>query len=248
MTSVINRQQLNRENCTILYDASLISTPESKIFTPDYWQGKGALRAVSKGRGAAWFIEQEGDCRVLRHYRRGGLVARFNRDIYLGWLAGATRSLAEWDLLCWMFAQQLPVPRPVAAQACWKSPRLLGLYQAAIIVQAIPGSQNLSDYLMGQKLDASGWQAIGKTIACFHQKGIDHSDLNASNLLLDKQHNIYVIDFDKCQRRTAGDWQQHNIQRLKRSLDKFRQQSDGFAFSEDNWNSLVNAYKKNLSL
>ncbi len=96
----MNRQQLNRENCTILYDASLISTPEGKIFAPAYWQSQGALQTVSKGRGAAWFIEQEGDCWVLRHYRRGGLVARFNRDIYLGWRAGATRSLAEWDLLC----------------------------------------------------------------------------------------------------------------------------------------------------
>ncbi len=147
-----------------------------------------------------------------------------------------------------MFEQQLPVPRPVAAQACWKSPRLLGLYQAAIIVQAIPNTQNLSDYLMGQELEASGWQAIGKTIARFHQKGINHSDLNASNILLDMQKAIYVIDFDKCQRRAAGNWQRQNIQRLKRSLDKFKQQFEGFAFSEDNWNSLVNAYKKNLSL
>ena len=53
---------------------------------------------------------------MLRHYRRGGAVARLSGDAYLWTGAGRTRSFAEWRLLRQLRRWDLPVPRPIAAR------------------------------------------------------------------------------------------------------------------------------------
>ena len=246
MTSVINRQQVNQKNCTILYDASLISTPDSQIFTPAYWQTQAQVQPVSQGRGAAWFINQGEKNWVLRHYRRGGLPAKLNRDIYLGWRAAQTRAIQEWNLLVWMFERELPVPRPIAAQASWPGTKFSALYRADIIVQTIPHTQNLSDSCLVRPLDENVWQAIGRCIARFHQQGIYHSDLNASNILLNQQSDVFLIDFDKSEQRSKGGWQQQNLQRLLRSLKKFQHKHKKFNFTPENWQALYKAYQQSF--
>ena len=53
---------------------------------------------------------------VLRHFHRGGLVGRLNRDLYLRVGAPRCRAFREFDLLADMHVQGLPVPLPVAAR------------------------------------------------------------------------------------------------------------------------------------
>ncbi len=205
------------------------------------------MQPVSQGRGAAWFINQDEKNWVLRHYRRGGLPAKLNRDTYLGWRAAQTRAIQEWNLLAWMFERDLPVPRPIAAQTSWLGAKITALYRADIIVQAIPHTQNLSDICLARSLDDDVWQAIGRCIARFHQQGIYHSDLNASNILLNQQADVFLIDFDKSERRSQGAWQQQNLQRLLRSLNKYQSQNSQFHFTADNWRELYQAYEDFLS-
>src|SRR5262249_47114748 len=86
-------------------------------FEPRYWISRGAIVGQHAARkGAALVFEQQGRRYVLRHYRRGGLAARFSHDDYLWMGEGRTRSLAELQLLLRLHAAGLPVPRPIGAR------------------------------------------------------------------------------------------------------------------------------------
>ena len=84
---------------TILFDAELSPQVSPDWFVPDYWQEKDALRMQSGGRGGVAIIATPvGEC-VLRHYRRGGLVASVMGDRYLWTGAERSRPFMEFRLL-----------------------------------------------------------------------------------------------------------------------------------------------------
>ena len=195
----------------VRYDASRISLPGPFLFDPSSAQ----LEAEAVGQGgrqAAWFVKGEFGSGVLRHYRRGGLMARINADHYFWTGASATRSFAEFDLLQSMVAQGLAVPRPIAA-AYWRH-RLS--YRAAILVERIPGVLPLVSVL-----DQARHKAVAGAIYAMHEAGVWHSDLNAYNILVDEAGKVWIIDFDKCHRRDLSlERRQANLLRLRRSLEK----------------------------
>ena len=204
----------------ILFDRTQVRQPEPGWFDPDHW-GIAAQRVSDGGRGGAWFIDfGQGDA-LLRHYLRGGLVARFSRDRHLWRGIQRVRSFTEFRLLRTLRARKLPVPLPFAA---WY--RREGLhYRAAILMQRLPGVRSLAE------LAAAGeapWDAAGQLIARFHRAGLDHADLNAHNILFesslsDEQGRGWMIDFDRSQLRIpATRWRVANLERLQRSLRKRR--------------------------
>lgn len=210
------------------YDASRISSPDSSLFDPSSPQLK-AQAVEQGGRRAAWFVQGEFGEGVLRHYRRGGLMARINADRYLWAGASATRSMAEFDLLQFMLNQGLSVPRPIAA-AYWRQ----GLvYRAAILVERIPDVQPLA-----RVLERADHQAVAKAIYAMHEADVWHSDLNAYNILLDEAGKVWLIDFDKCHRQELSqERRQANLLRLRRSLEKVAD-SAGLLW----WDELSRAY------
>jgi 3-deoxy-D-manno-octulosonic acid kinase len=208
------------------------------LFDPDYWQGQKQLTAVQGGRGAAWFVGPAGHW-VLRHYRRGGLIARISRDLY--WWNGeqAVRSFAEWQLLEILFAKGLPVPQPVAAHY-----RRFGLaYRCDLITQRLPNTRSLTRSLQTAALGEDIWRKIASVVAQLHRHGADHADLNAHNILLDDKDEVSVVDFDRGRLRTAGSWQQHNLQRLHRSLLKVSTGLPPERFSPLQWSWFLAAYR-----
>ena len=215
-----------------------ISESPGRLFDPDYWQSQIQLTAVQGGRGAAWFAGPSGQW-VLRHYRRGGLMARISRDLY--WWNGeqAVRSFAEWRLLEILYAKGLPVPRPVAAHY-----RRSGfVYRCDLITQRLPNTRALSRCLQTAALSEESWRKIAGVIAQLHRNGADHADLNAHNILLDDQGGVSVIDFDRGRLRTAGSWQQRNLQRLHRSLIKVTATLPAERFSPLQWSWFMAAYR-----
>ena len=67
-----------------------------------------------------------------------------------------------------------------------------------------------------------------------HRAGLDHADLNADNLLFDRNGDGWVIDLDRGVFRTIGDgWRQRNLSRLHRSLLKRRGVRDVGEVEED---------------
>lgn len=208
--------EIVRENAVMRYNESYIQSPSFTLFDPAA-PHSNAVAVGQGGRQAAWFIEGAFGRAVLRHYRRGGMVARFSKDRYLWQGAEATRSMAEFRILSSMHAAGLAVPRPLAA-AYWRS----GLsYRAAIVIERIENSRTLTEMVHQSPLSAETTAQVAKAIFAMHEAGYWHADLNAYNILLDDHGKAWLIDFDKA---LEGDVslqkREDNLIRLQRSLRK----------------------------
>jgi 3-deoxy-D-manno-octulosonic acid kinase len=222
----------------MLYDASRAGNATPAVFDVDAWRAAGALAPTSAGRGSAFYITTDEHNWVLRHYRRGGWVARLTPDRYL-WLGEAhTRPFREWQLLHDLHAEGLPVPAPVAARY-----RRSGLtYCADLITERIASAQALSSFLQAGPLPQSGWRSIGACLRRFHDAGACHADLNAHNILLDGSGKVFVVDFDRGSRRSPGAWRAANLARLKRSLLKICRGLPAERLDVKAWNALAEGY------
>ena len=251
--AVIKEQTLRVGRQVILYDAEALSAvPQTALpylFEPAHIQQKGWLQRIAQGRGETWFYRwQESDLElVLRHYRRGGFVGKFNPDLYWGLRVENSRPWREWRLLCQLAEWGLPAPVPAAVRFL-NSPLF---YRADLLTHQIRDVEPLGDVLQERELASERWAQLGVLIAQFHRRGVYHDDLNAQNILLGSERD-YLIDFDKGELRSpcavarsanGKGWAGENLQRLKRSLHKIESRSEIFYFSASNWLSLLDGYR-----
>jgi 3-deoxy-D-manno-octulosonic acid kinase len=236
-------QRIATETGVMLADPNGIGNPQQStaesLFDPNYWSARGELNPVSGGRGSAWFVGPAIQPLVLRHYRRGGFIARLSQDRY--WWSGEdrVRAFAEWRLLDYLVQRGLRVPKPVAAFY-----RRAGMiYQCDLITQRIDDAQSLSAALAQGPMPESTWRAIGAAIARLHSHGVDHADLNAHNILLDGNQSISVIDFDRGRLRAPGRWTSRNLRRLERSLAKISMSLPPDRFMPADWKQLLAGYR-----
>ena len=227
------------ENQYIIYDGSVCDDVGAENFDVLSYLASRDVIGEATGRGKTYFVNFNKQPSVLRHYRRGGMVAFFNKDKY--WWSGVynTRSWREWYLLVKLRDWDLPVPRAIAALAVRR-----GLfYTADILMEKIDRSEPLSQRLLEQKLDDAQWRKVGSTLRRFHQRGVYHADLNAHNILMKGYEDVYLIDFDKGHlRETQRSWQLENLDRLKRSLKKLKKADKNLNFEEADWEALLSGY------
>ncbi|MBB3329790.1 3-deoxy-D-manno-octulosonic acid kinase [Halomonas campaniensis] len=209
---------------SILYDADSLcdagKAPQigPHLVDPDHWRHAGRVIGEAPGRGASLFLDAgAGREWVLRPYRRGGLVARLNASRYLWTGLERTRAFRELRLTADLHDRGLPVPRPVAAGVTRHGPT----YEAALVTCRIAGARALASLLEGDETNDDLLKHVGATIRRFHDAGLDHVDLNARNLLIDKDKKTWLIDLDRCRLRQDGAWKTRNLDRLARSLAKF---------------------------
>ncbi|MCP4300315.1 MAG: 3-deoxy-D-manno-octulosonic acid kinase, partial [Gammaproteobacteria bacterium] len=97
MTETVERTR----NGAILYDKAIINQISPERFTAGGWPHaevlSGALR--SAGRGNTMFVGNIPRQFVLRHYMRGGLLGKINRNSYVFSGEDVTRPFMEWRLL-----------------------------------------------------------------------------------------------------------------------------------------------------
>ncbi|NOR20593.1 MAG: 3-deoxy-D-manno-octulosonic acid kinase [Xanthomonadales bacterium] len=205
----------------VIYDASVMEAPEPDYFKTGYWKAGDALVGEAIGRGSAWFIDATFGPVVLRQFLRGGWVAKISRDKYVFTGVENSRPFREFIILSSMLELGLPVPRPVAALCEHHGVVSTG----ALLTARIAGAQTLADLLPADNADsetrAAMWGRIGQCIREFHDAGVWHADLNARNIMLDEQLQVFLIDFDRA-RFTPGKVVdgEGNLKRLKRSLVK----------------------------
>jgi len=227
----------------MLYDTLRTSNFSADFFEPEYWRAHDAIEGTARGRGTTWFVRSGDSSFVLRHYRRGGLMAKVSRDGY--WWNGEaeTRSFAEWYLTYHLHRAGLPVPVPIAARY-----RRRGLlYRADLITQRIDDSESLAARLGQGPLSLTQWIAIGRCLRRFHDAGVDHADLNAHNILLTSEQ-VYLIDFDRGTLRRRGWWADNNLVRLYRSLEKLTLLAAPESFTDQDWHSLLAGYRESAGL
>ncbi len=227
-------------NGAILYDTAIINQISERAFVANGWPNvepvKGTLR--SAGRGNTLIVGDGENEFVLRHYMRGGLPGRIIRDSYFWLSERQTRSFAEWHLLAKLNSLGLPVPRPAAARYCRSGP----VYKADLLTIRLPGIRSLADRITERPGDEQFWQSLGAGLHRFHQAGVFHADLNAYNLQVGRDDNMYLLDFDRGKIMAKGQWQQKNMGRLHRSLRKIKQADRAIHYSAANWNQFLEGY------
>ncbi len=220
--AALNRQKHAR----ILYDADQLQRPTLSWFDAEYWQHQQAAEPIAGGRGGSFRVHTPVGPAMLKHYRRGGQMARISRDRYLfiGW--ERSRSFREWRLLAKLCAMKLPVPQPLTALCC-KSGRS---YQAALLTRWIDDARPLHDALQDTDVQhADGLlQATLQSIQALHAAGVYHPDVNLGNVLVDAAGKIWLIDFDRAKLLVGGSRShrqslQRMYARLLRSAQRWQQ-------------------------
>ena len=236
MTETVERTK----NGAILYDKAIINQISAERFTAGGWPHSevltGSLR--SGGRGNTMFVGNIPRQFVLRHYRRGGLLGKVIRNSYVFAGEDLTRSFKEWRLLDKLATNNMNVPRPAAARFC----RHGTFYTADLITVRIPDVISLSQYIATKDRGEAFWRSVGQAIWTFHEAGVYHADMNAYNVQVDKDGDIWMLDFDKGALKSPGPWQQETLGRLHRSLVKVLGLDPKLHFRAANWEELLEGY------
>lgn len=159
-------------------------------FSEAYWEANQAIVGTSGGRHQVWFVQapEQEKTWVLRHYYRGGVPSRLIKKTFCFNGLKNTRSFKEYRLLNKMTAFGLPVPKAVAAYV--KTNKFT--YQASILIERIPGAEDLGRYLLKQPLTLKDWVRLGHLLRAFHDKKIIHTDLNCKNILYQKNTGYFI--------------------------------------------------------
>lgn len=229
-----------QENDThVWYDECLVTEPIDCLFDINYWRSCNAIAGSATGRGTTWFIKLQSTIAALRHYRRGGLFGKIVRDQYLFLGLERTRSYSEFALLQKLRGAGVSVPRPLAAKV-----EQTGLfYRADLLSEKISEASDLVDKLQTERLSSEDYQKIGLEIRKMHDVGVNHTDLNIHNILLDGQGKVWIIDFDKCKQQSGNQWKGRNLNRLLRSFRKELGKRN-IHWSEDDFESLMLGYNQ----
>lgn len=228
----------------VVFDGAWTPLLSHAWFEPRYWRQRQAVRPIPGGRGGVLLVDTPVGEAVLRHYRRGGSVARMLGDRFLWTGQQRVRSVSEFRLLQQLFDLGLPVPRPVGGT--WTRAGLY--YRADLMTLRVTGAANLSAVLERVRDQRAVAADIGTCLGRFHAHGVFHADLNAHNIMLAEDGTVTVIDFDrgrilKPERR----WQQANLGRLYRSLVKVAGvDGEPPAWLADWWQALTTAHQEAL--
>lgn len=221
----------------IIDDVELIALPEAMeaarqalatsgtLF--DYAASRPHARGL-RGRGVAWDIpapgSAAGDRWVVRHYRRGGFVARFLADRYLD--SGTKRPIRELTASARARQRGIPTPEVIAAAVYPAG----GWYRADIVTRFLPGSTDLADRLF-EDGDAEArrhaMDLAGRLIRAAHEAGVVHNDLNLRNILIagtGAAERAWLLDLDRAvvMRDAAARFERNlMLRRFARSLRKF---------------------------
>jgi len=197
------------------------------------WAAQERGATPFQGRATAWGVKLPGSGLdvVVRHARRGGVLAAVRGDRYV-W-----PGRAPWELETALRLQDLGVRTPdLVAYALYPAGR--GFCRCDVITRRLPEGAELP--VAWQSADAENraamLQAVGALLRDLRAAGAQHADLNAKNLYLAREGNrwhAWVLDVDRVRFRRANDASvgTRNLARLVRSLRK-RRERDGLAISD----------------
>ena len=237
----MNLKNYQSQDLAILYDGDQLREFTPLIFHRCAIKKAGRVCRRKGGRGETFFFLHRGLDLVHKRYRRGGFYRHFIRETYFFTQLPKTRMWQEFNLLCELYADGLPVPKPVAV-CCH---RCLGIgYRGDLITERICGAETLAERLGASPAGGLVWHNVGRTIRKFHDNRVNHADLNANNVMIDNQGSVYLIDFDKgrIEPEGADGWKGENLARLLRSLNKLKAGHRSFFFQEQDWEELLAGY------
>lgn len=128
---------------------------------------------------------------VIKYYKRGGFVSRFNDDVYFR--RGAPRSKHEYTMLRKARELGISSPEPLA----WATKGGM-FYKAFLVTRAIREHRTLVDVCVADPDQrAACLEKAAEQAVLLIQNRIHHVDFHPGNVLVDNHGAVFVIDFDK---------------------------------------------------
>lgn len=144
------------------------------------------------GRGSVYRTHLDGVGPIMvKHYRRGGLLANFITRYYLR--TTKTRGQIEFEQMERARNLGCGAPEPVAYASCGRF-----FYRAWLVTREVERSQTMAQLSRA----SSDRAAVAITALCHHtniliKNNIMHADFHPGNVLVDEDDQVYLIDFDK---------------------------------------------------
>lgn len=128
---------------------------------------------------------------IIKHYRRGGLLANLIKHHYLK--TSKTRGQIEFEQMERAGKHGINVPQPVAFGYRGRL-----IYRAWLVTQKVMDCQTLALYsqISPERIPAI-MEQLGRQIRLLVKNRILHADFHPGNVLVDNSQQIYIIDFDK---------------------------------------------------
>ncbi|MBF0101749.1 MAG: phosphotransferase [Desulfobacterales bacterium] len=154
---------------------------------------------------------------VVKTYHRGGMIRYVSKDRYIKW--GESRSQQEFNMLNKVRQLGIFTPKPVCfVNTC-------GIfYKAWLVTEEIDGAQSMVELSQQDQLLALKYMGkIIENINLLIQHQIVHVDLHPGNILIDKNGQVYLIDFDKAliANQPKHILKQRYIERWQRANEKY---------------------------
>ena len=215
---------IKNKNVYIQYDSNVFKNFSSQLFNIDYISKEGLIKSVMGGRGKAIEFEYEGKKYFLKHYIRGGFVKKLSYDKYIFNSLSSARSVKEYNFLNNMNSKGLPVPKAAALKVA--NGRFT--YMADLITCKIENEGTLFDFVKNNKMNIDLWNKLSITLEKFCNENVYHSDLNSKNIIIDKDNNIFLLDFDNSYFFYNKKLFNKSLTRLERSLKKIENYNNEF--------------------
>lgn len=196
-----------------------LSQGQVKLLAGRFQRPPQAAASVLGGRRSPGVVDiPELGPAVIKHYRRGGLLRRLNKQRYLG--LGKPRCRIEFELLETVGSLGINVPRPLAyaVRGRW-------VYRAWLVTGNIENQGTLAEAcLKSPDLARQAMGLFGDQLRVLIDNGVLHVDLHPGNVILGKNGRVYILDFDKG-RRFSGSrakLKKRYLSRWQRAVAKHR--------------------------
>ena len=175
--------------------------------------------SVLGGRGSVAISQLEGiGSVVVKYYTRGGFIRHLVKQRYLRW--GKTRCQIEYELLQKVRNLGLSAPEPIAYAY-----RGALVYRGWLITKKIEKQQTLAE--LGHKDQEHARIVMTELInqvSTLIKNNILHVDLHPGNVLVDRNGQVFILDFDRARisRMDKNKLRNHYLSRWRRAVIKHR--------------------------
>jgi 3-deoxy-D-manno-octulosonic acid kinase len=176
------------------------------------------------GRGAALLLRTDDGAWVIRHYQRGGAIARVLHDRYMH--SRTSRAVAELRVSAAARSRGIATPRVTAAVTY-----PAGIFYRADLATEYIAAEDLADAAFKPGASSAdqrraAWRATGALLRRCFDEGLQHPDLNLRNILIERTDagtTAHVIDLDRASIGAAVNARQRDrmLARFHRSRRKF---------------------------
>lgn len=128
---------------------------------------------------------------IIKHYRRGGLLAHLVKQTYV--MRNKTRCQIEFEQMNQVRSLGVQTPEPIAFAYSGSL-----AYRAWLITREIENQQSLAQLSCADPERAGrAVRILADQVNILIEHKILHADLHPGNILVDAQENVFIIDFDK---------------------------------------------------